>query len=138
MASELSLAEAALANAQSKPQPIATPPAGDNPFGQQPASFFPSFFDAAEMFPAAPSPPVGEAPSSQGNKNFFDVASSGDLDLTETKDTFGQFPSPAGGSVSSPFDTTFDFGTPAPSSPQQSFGVVEVQVASKRGSFFLS
>lgn len=140
---------------QPRHQPTAKQPSVSNPFGQERGDFFsgfadssssspspfgPSadnFFGAAELFPPAPKAPAGGDASSgvapftsppkpkEHEGNFFDVAVAGDLDLTETKESFGQFP--AAGSASSTFDTTFDFKT-APPVQQQTFGVVEVQV----------
>ena len=148
MVAELSVAEAAIAKAAVVPSSPQPPVTVDNPFGAQDSLFtpfpattsvgitaspFPSAFDsfmgAAQLFPA-PTAPFA-APNGQDG-NFFDAAVSTDLDVTETKDSFGGITGgasiPPESSKAIPFEGAFDFTKSQPP-PQQSFGVVEVKDA---------
>jgi len=167
LGSELKATEAAASSAKKeasasafqKPQSRTTEKAR-NPFGEGAPLHFdspapggkpaeardiPDFFGAEFFPPPAPAPapqvgwdlqPQGGAPPMQDN--FFDAAISSDLDVTETKDSFGG-PTPG---TTSPFDT-FDFSTFAGTPPSSNtdpdalgFGVVEVKDPSAHSGFF--
>lgn len=146
LAAELAVTEASVDKASKQPAVPPTSSSG-NPFGSQEAAAFfttdvePSkspeassfgssfdFFGAADLFPAPKAP--GATGEASAQDNFFTAATSGDIDVTETKDSFGVYPS----HTPPLFDTTFDFNKPQnPPQQAQEFGVVEVK---DHGSFF--